>query len=84
MSALPSEKSMNFAIWTLNFAAFSWIFSCVSIWRISVLPEGSPTIVVPPPSSAIGLLPASWSRRMRFSAMKWPMCRLSAVASKPI
>ena len=34
------------------------IVSLVIIERISVLPEGSPTIAVPPPIRAIGLLPA--------------------------
>ena len=44
--------------------------SRVSIWRMSVLPEGSPIMPVPPPSSAIGLLPAIWRRFIRHSAMK--------------
>ena len=36
--------------------------STVSIWRISVRPEGSPIIPVPPPTNAIGLLPAICNR----------------------
>ena len=35
-----------------------WIVSLVIIWRMSVRPDGSPIIAVPPPIRAIGLLPA--------------------------
>ncbi len=37
--------------------------AAVSILRLSSLPEGSPTLVVPPPISTIGLWPVFWSRR---------------------
>ena len=82
--ALPSEKSMNFSICFLKQAALWAISSLVSILRISVRPEGSPIMVVPPPIRAMGLLPASCRRFIRVSARKWPAVRLSAVQSKPM
>ena len=42
----------------------------VSIFLISVLPDGSPIMVVPPPIRAIGLFPAICIRFIRVSAMK--------------
>ena len=57
-SALPSEKSMNFSICFLKHSALCAMVSSVSIWRISVLPEGSPMSVVPSPIRAIGRFPA--------------------------
>ena len=49
-----------------------WIVSLVIIWRMSVRPDGSPIIAVPPPIRAIGLLPACCRRFIRQSAMKCP------------
>ena len=46
--------------------------SLVSILRMSVRPEGSPIMVVPPPMRAMGLLPAICSRFIRHRAIKWP------------
>ena len=60
------------------------ISSIVSSLRLSSRPEGSPTRVVPPPISAIGLLPVCCSQ---YSIMIWisdPMCSEDAVQSKPI
>ena len=61
---------MNRSIWRRKHSALWSMSSRVSILRISVLPDGSPIMVVPPPISAIGLLPAIWSRFMSVSAMK--------------
>ena len=84
MSALPSEKSMKRSIWRLKHSALCLMVSSVSIWRISVRPEGSPMRVVPSPMRAMGLLPAICRRFMRHRAMKWPTCSESAVQSKPM
>ena len=75
---------MNFSIWRLKHSALYAIVSSVSIWRMSVRPDGSPIIVVPSPMRAMGLLPAICRRFIRHRAMKWPTCRESAVQSKPI
>ena len=58
--------------------------SFVSIDLISVFPDGSPTIAVPPPSNAIGLWPAFCICAINIIAIKCPTCKLSAVGSKPI
>ena len=84
ISALPSEKSIKRSICRLKQAALCSMSSIVSILRMSVRPEGSPIIVVPPPISAIGLLPAICRRFISVSAIKWPAVRLSAVQSKPM
>ena len=82
--AFPSEKSMKRLICFLKQSQLCWMVSTVIIWRISLLPEGSPTIPVPPPIRAMGLLPAICKRFIKQRAMKWPTCRLSAVGSKPM
>ena len=84
MMALPSLKSMNFSIWRRKHAALWSMSSRVSILRMSVRPEGSPIMVVPPPIRAMGVLPACCKRFISVSAMKWPAVRLSAVQSKPM
>ena len=84
MMALPSPKSMKRSIWRLKHSALWSISSLVSILRMSVRPEGSPIMVVPPPMSATGWLPAIWRRFISVSAIKWPAVRLSAVQSKPM
>ena len=58
--------------------------STVIICLMSVRPEGSPIMPVPPPTRAMGLLPAICSLFIRQSAMKWPTWRLSAVGSNPM
>ncbi len=58
--------------------------SSVRSRRLSSLPEGSPTRVVPPPISAIGRPPVCCSQ---YSIMIWisePTCSEDAVQSKPI
>ena len=82
--ALPSPNSMNRSICRLKQAALWSMSSLVSILRMSVRPEGSPIMVVPPPMRAMGWLPAICSRFISVNAMKWPAVRLSAVQSKPI
>ena len=57
-SALPSEKSMKRAICFLKHSTLCSIVSFVIIFLISVFPDGSPIIAVPPPIKAIGLFPA--------------------------
>ena len=75
---------MKRSICFLKQSQLCWMVSTVIIERISVRPDGSPIIAVPPPISAIGLLPAICMRFIRQSAIKWPTCRLSAVGSKPM
>ena len=58
--------------------------SRVIMERMSVRPEGSPIMAVPPPMRAMGRLPAICRRFIRVRAMKWPTWRLSAVGSKPM
>ena len=82
--ALPSPNSMNRSICRLKQAALWSMSSRVSILRMSVRPEGSPIMVVPPPMRAMGWLPAICSRFISVRAMKWPAVRLSAVQSKPM
>ena len=74
--AFPGPKSMNRSICFLKQAALWSMSSFVSILRMSVRPDGSPIMVVPPPISAIGFI--------RQSAIKWPTCSESAVQSKPM
>ncbi len=61
---------MKRSIWRLKHSALWSISSLVSILRMSVRPEGSPIIVVPPPISATGVLPAICRRFISVSAMK--------------
>ena len=58
MRALSSPNSIKRSIWRLKHSALCSMSSRVSILRMSVRPEGSPIMVVPPPISATGLLPA--------------------------
>ena len=52
--------------------------------RLSSLPEGSPTMVVPPPISAIGLPPVCCSQCSIMICTSEPTCSDGAVQSKPI
>src|SRR5699024_11864976 len=56
---------------------YTTLFRSVIIWRISVRPEGSPIMAVPPPIKAMGRLPAICRRFIRQRAIKWPTWRLS-------
>jgi hypothetical protein len=71
----PSERRMP--------ALFASSASSVSSRRVSSLPEGSPTFVVPPPTRAIGRWPVRWSVRSSMIETRLPTWRLSAVQSKP-
>ena len=70
--ALPSPNSMNRSICFLKQSQLCWMVSTVIIFRMSVRPEGSPIMPVPPPIRAMGRLPAICSRFIRHNAMKWP------------
>ncbi len=58
----PSPKVRNFEKTVLMLALLASISSSVSILRDSSRPDGSPTMVVPPPISAMALLPVRWSQ----------------------
>ena len=58
--------------------------SNVSSLRLSSLPDGSPTIVVPPPISATGLPPVSCSQCSIMIPTRLPTCSEGAVQSNPI
>ena len=68
--ALPSPNSMKRSICFLKQSQLCCMVSTVIMVRISVRPEGSPIMPVPPPMSAMGRLPAICRRFMRHSAMK--------------
>ncbi len=80
----PSPKVRNGSKARLMPAMLAAISALVSSLRDSSLPEGSPTLVVPPPITTIGLWPERWSRRSSMICIRLPTCRLSAVASKPM
>ena len=61
---------MNRSICFLKQAQLWSMVSLVIMERISVRPEGSPIMAVPPPIKAMGLLPAICSRFIRHRAMK--------------
>ena len=65
-------------------ALLASIASTVSSLRLSSLPDGSPTMVVPPPISATGLPPVSCSQCSIMICTSEPTCSEGAVASKPI
>ena len=75
---------MKRSICFLKQAQLCSIVSRVIIERMSVRPDGSPIMAVPPPMRAMGLFPAICSRFIRHSAIKWPTCSESAVGSKPM
>ena len=53
----------------------------VSSGRSSARKLGSPTLVVPPPISVIGLWPVFWSQRSTMMFIRWPTWSEAAVAS---
>jgi hypothetical protein len=63
---------------------FSLIAASVRRRRLSSLPEGSPTRVVPPPISAIGRCPVCCSQYSIMIGSSEPTCSDGAVQSKPI
>ena len=54
----------------LTFEALCVVVDLLAGQHFSVLPDGSPIMVVPPPIRAIGLFPAICIRFIRVSAMK--------------
>ncbi len=58
--------------------------SSVRMRRLSSLPEGSPTRVVPPPISAIGRWPVCCIQCSIMIGSSEPTCSEGAVQSKPI
>ena len=60
------------------------MISSVSTLRLSSLPDGSPTRVVPPPISAIGRWPVCCSQCSIMIGSSEPMCSEGAVQSKPM
>ena len=62
-------------------ALLASISSIERIWRVSSLPEGSPTRVVPPPISTMGLPPACCSQRSIMIESRLPTCSDGAVQS---
>ncbi len=65
-------------------ARFWLIISSVRMRRLSSLPDGSPTRVVPPPISAIGRWPVCCSQYSIMIGSSEPTCSEAAVQSKPI
>ena len=80
----PSPKVRNCENTRSMPSRLAAIRSSESSWRESSLPEGSPTLVVPPPMSTIGLCPVRCHQRSSMMGISEPTCRLSAVQSKPI
>ena len=64
-------------------ALLASISSTLRSARVSSLPEGSPTMVVPPPISVIGLLPLCCSQYSIIMVRKLPICSDGAVQSYP-
>ena len=77
----PSPKVRKRSNTPLMEAMLAAIPSSVSIWRWVSLPDGSPTLVVPPPMTTIGRWPVCCNRRSIMTLIRLPMCRLVAVAS---
>ncbi len=65
-------------------ALLASICSMGKILRVSSLPEGSPTRVVPPPMSTIGLLPVFCSQCSIMRTIMLPTWNDGAVQSKPM
>ena len=80
----PSPKTRNCEKTRLMPSMLASIRSSDRSWRDSSLPDGSPTLVVPPPIRTIGLWPACCHQRSSMIGINEPTWRLSAVQSKPI
>jgi hypothetical protein len=83
-SCVPSPNWMKWEKALRMPALLASISATVMSLRLSSFPDGSPTIVVPPPISATGLPPIFCSQ---CSIMIWtsePTCRDGAVQSKPM
>ena len=80
----PEPNAMSLLAAFCMLALLASICSTGRILRVSSLPEGSPTRVVPPPISTIGLLPVCCSQRSIISTIMLPMWKDGAVQSKPM
>ena len=80
----PSPKVRNLANTSLMLAMLAAISSSPRNFLASSLPDGSPTLVVPPPISTIGLWPVFCNSLNNMIDTRDPACRLGAVQSKPI
>ena len=80
-SVLRLPKLRNFANTPLMASLLASMVSIDRMRRVSSLPEGSPTRVVPPPISAIGLLPLCCSQCSIMIEIRWPTCSDGAVQS---
>ena len=79
-SVAPAPNVRSLAKARCMLALLASICSMGRILRVSSLPEGSPTRVVPPPISAIGLLPVCCSQCSIIDD-QLPMCSDGAVQS---
>ncbi len=77
----PSPNLRNRAKACFCEAMLAWISASLRSWRVSSLPDGSPTLVVPPPTMTIGLWPVCCSRRSIMMVIRLPTCSDGAVAS---
>ena len=84
IAAFSPSKDKNLAICFLKRSTLWSISSLDIILLISVLPEGSPIVAVPPPIKIIGLCPAFCICDATIKEIKCPTCKLSAVGSNPI
>ena len=83
-SVLLSPKPRKLANTFCSSCLFASMSSTVSSLRLSSLPEGSPTRVVPPPTSTTGLPPVFCSQRNSMIGSSEPTWSERAVQSKPI
>ena len=81
-SWLPPKRTMR-PIWPAMAAALSRIVASSSICRASVLPDGSPTSPVAPPTSTSGRCPARCRCASPMIGTSDPTCSESAVGSNP-
>ena len=83
MAGFAPSNFKNGVSWFLMLSTQLATVSGVFRLRSTALKLGSPIMPVAPPTSATGVCPAFWKRRNTNTGNKCPMCRLSAVGSKP-
>ena len=83
MAAFSPSKLKNGFSWLRMLSTQPATVSAEFKLRSTALKLGSPIMPVAPPTKAIGVCPACWKRRKANTGNKWPICRLSAVGSKP-
>jgi hypothetical protein len=82
-SCIGPSNRRNGTTWPRILSTQLAMTSGVLSLRSVALKLGSPIMPVAPPTSAMGLWPASWKRLRISTGTRWPRCRLSAVGSKP-